>query len=545
MEQQQTQKEKAKWLMIESVATSPGLVATQKVRGLAHLVAHGGYPVPRPVFIFRSAGELEELASRKMFGKPAMEWLLEWYKTEFGEYPFARACPPRARHGFVDSRQVAKVDDLRDLFKEIAEAGGGEVMLSPYVDSKWNAVITPSHISLGAGNAGATSGRAVLTIPATLEDTYLRKALEPGMYPYIEGVVPKPVIPDERPIFFFTQLREGPKPPEAASDLWLPGRRTKMVVKEVINCPEEDAPGRLLEWERRLKEASPRPGVVVYLGDHGWTSHWAVQALAHKIAVSKKPVKVGEVLIRDREAVPDQVDYPRVAAMLAATLGNWDEKRLLSPNYLLLAMIAGHSAGIWRTTDLAKVVGFGVAHLIQTSILFGVGEARHAPPHLRTASPSSNGDDDGESGDEVAAFPAQPVAGLDWLWQAAKNGNSSRSGVWKEALKLGKNTINLLPSLIELFERPGWSSSYGGKNWASSMKHAKNLLDLARAFIAQPDEGGYAALIGGVNLLVGAVHNNGPLHNKLVPTEMLNQLAHSTAPAIACVADELIQLIES
>src|SRR5207237_6510131 len=80
---------------------------------------------------------------------------------------FARPCPVRPRHGFVDSRKVKAFDpDVINLLKESwAEDPDAELLLTPYIPAEFSGVWRPGLLVLGPGHDGATSGHSSIAVP--------------------------------------------------------------------------------------------------------------------------------------------------------------------------------------------------------------------------------------------------------------------------------------------------------------------------------------------------------------------------------------------
>src|SRR5882757_8204135 len=79
---------------------------------------------------------------------------------------FARPCPKRPRHGFVDSRVVKSVEELKGVVREtLKEDPEGEVMVMKFIPSRLNVVWTPSMLTVGKGHDGATCGKDTINIP--------------------------------------------------------------------------------------------------------------------------------------------------------------------------------------------------------------------------------------------------------------------------------------------------------------------------------------------------------------------------------------------
>src|SRR6185437_13355334 len=94
-----------------------------------------------------------------------------WY----GSAPlFARPCPVRPRHGFVDSQVVPTVKDARALLNLAQEVDPeAELLIMEYIQAHYNAIWTPGRFVIGPGHDGATSGTNSFTIPLVPNDAWM------------------------------------------------------------------------------------------------------------------------------------------------------------------------------------------------------------------------------------------------------------------------------------------------------------------------------------------------------------------------------------
>ncbi len=191
----------------------PNLARTQKVRGIATLKNESEtFMVPVPFIVIGERNEIPGAVSKFT------------YYTSI----FARPCPVRPRHGFVESRVIEYTDKLETCYKlwdEMREVDPeSELILMPKIDAKSSIVVTPGRLAVGPGHDGATSGNKSVSIPLVgamppeLTTTLLKNA---GINlktedPYIEAVAK----PDGT--IYVTQLRAGPKIPNAIGQDYVP-----------------------------------------------------------------------------------------------------------------------------------------------------------------------------------------------------------------------------------------------------------------------------------------------------------------------------------
>ena len=121
---------------------------TQKAQGFYHLQC-------------KSGGRICPIAGNGAHVLMASEILQE--PGEINEYTrssgFARPCPVRPRHGFVDSRPYTGRGALKSIFLEAKEVDPeAELIIMPFLSGKFSGIITPNSLTIGQGHAGATAG---------------------------------------------------------------------------------------------------------------------------------------------------------------------------------------------------------------------------------------------------------------------------------------------------------------------------------------------------------------------------------------------------
>lgn len=191
---------------------------------------------------------------------------------------FVRPCPTRPRHGFIESRVVNTKKEWRAICKEtLAEDSEAEFICMEYIDTSHSVVITPTTLTIGLGNDGATAGRVgtvTMAVPIMTLPYYLLEAAQIREDWYIEGLTPRYVV----------QLRDGPS--ITSSKEYIP---EVTVVKGFIASNEVTD---LLKWEQMVKRL---PKGTVFIS-HSVTSHAAVHAILNGVPVLTRDVKIGEIL---------------------------------------------------------------------------------------------------------------------------------------------------------------------------------------------------------------------------------------------------------
>lgn len=206
-----------------------------------------------------------------------------------GAYPFgtshrlfARPCPMRPRHGFVDSRIINTWEELLSVAEETIIADPeGEIAVTEPLEATYNAILTPTSFTIGPGNDGATAGKNSISFglrPYTLLEGY-KKPFYIRDTPFFELVYE----PNELPVI--VQLRDGPSVPFSIDNV-----PVETVVKRVVFAEAD-----LLEWEAIISKAEQ--GTVCYHPEGSLSSHYSIHCIMHGIPVmiSRQPF-IGETL---------------------------------------------------------------------------------------------------------------------------------------------------------------------------------------------------------------------------------------------------------
>lgn len=331
---------------------------TQKVRGIRYLSITCLFGVSK-------------IDSRKILDLTC-PLVMEQAKVWMDQAPlglFARPCPMRPRHGFVDSRVVENLDQLVGLIEETRAADPkGEIMLLPFIPSEWNGLWTPGLFTMGGGHDGATAGGAD-TVRLPLATTYplsmfanTQIGIADGEVPYVELVMSSQVHH-----VYVTQVRSGPAVTSTTRD-WIP---KSVTVTKVIPF---DPSASLVEWERILTEAAKEPeGVVVYHPTGSITDHGSVHARQRGIPTVTFEVTPGQVL----EATPTSPPPDPLAVLRGIA---WSDRMPIGQGDLadIVKMILigmhhssamGGDGGIW--------VGLAAGMMIRLGSMALRGEARH------------------------------------------------------------------------------------------------------------------------------------------------------------------------
>jgi hypothetical protein len=454
---------------------------TQKARGYSTLAGVPGLNVPQPYKILMDAEDDSVQRALEAFGS--------------GTSIFARPCPKRPRHGFVESRVVGnKIQPstaivVKDLFREAKEADPeAELLLCPTISASHNMVVTPSRMTVGEGNDGATAGRGVLTIPLLgvpffeIEDELVRKAgvdLEKAD-PYIEAV--KSVNGQ----VFYTQLRAGAKIPKTVGEDYVPA---PIRVKKIVQ-----ASGNLLEWERQAKEIEADPdGIVVTHIGGSLVSHYGVHCMERDIPVltTREPA-IGEVLMPT--PIPDKPNPEAVVRGLGkGILYTLNETRRNGDAVKLLLMALHNAKAMYG--EHGEWLGVAAAFMMRLGMAASHGEARHADANMRD--------------------------------------NYSRDAIYKQALVDFFGSRKMLGHVQHLFTAFNWGGSYGGPKWAECTESIMKLDVACRGVINEPAEGAVSEMVLALNRSVEKAHNGGWWLNKFTSQATFDRAAQQSIHAVA------------
>lgn len=391
---------------------------------------------------------------------------------------FARPCPLKPRHGFVDSRVVHDATELKAVIDEtLAAEPEGEIMLCTPIDAALNAVWTPFLLTVGAGNDGATAGKQTMNFPlsgtrppelASLR--YAAAGIGEGEMPYIEVVWEKPLHPANDMVQYLTQLRAGPTLKGGSIDS-IP---RAVVVGKIIHVNPNSS---LLEWETLMQEESESEGLVVYHPGGSPTDHFSVHARSFNIPlmITREPI-MGETLSPTGQTPIDPLAILRgvvVGDVFDLThLRQFEGDTFRAVNLLLVALHnssnMGGESGWW--------LGFAAAMMMRLGAIALRGEVRHID---------------------------------------AKSMKGSRDGVYQRAVghPLQRQRA-ALPRNINVLRYGFNPGSVGGIKWATCGKATAHLYDAVGELARNPSPETAGILIRALNVAVNQAHNGGWWMNK-------------------------------
>lgn len=463
---------------------------TQKVRGYVAL-ANTKLRIPKPYNIIISDDDIEAAI-----------------KDQTGKRAFVRPCPTRPRHGFVDSRPMdikkTSGDELRELFakaKEADEQGTAELLIVPYIQSTFNAIVTPSRVAIGKGNDGATAGHGSVVFPLVgvpfpdiTDDVLVKSRVNKETEdPYIEAVM------NEKMEVFFTQLRAGVKIPATVGKDFIP-HQTRVV--DVIN-----ASGDLLEWEAQTKRIEA--GTVVCHVGGTLISHYGVHCMQNDIPVmtSRRPA-VGEVLeVESRVLKPNPEDV--IKGLAAGVLlpinpsgGSFGGTSLPIQKALVAMMTTLHNSAAMSGED-GYWLGMATAIMFRAGMAASHGEARH------------------KAGTKMGRGTVYKLAFKDFFAARSTLGQAQ----WK-------------------FKNMPWSNGYGGKAWATCTDSIIKMDNAIRGLMNEPTTENVAKVVVELNNAVNQAHNGGWWLNKFITQDKFTDASHQRLESVVQGAVAMYSITE-
>lgn len=400
-----------------------------------------------------------------------------------GQYPFgtchtlfARPCPKTPRHGFVDSRIISSWEELvRVAAESLAADEDAEVALAESLDAQFNGILTPTSLSIGAGNDGATSGHDSFTVhfknAIDAKEFHIKKFDKDVGYqrcaapywhyqrcaapyitdsPYVELIYKR----DSKDCLV-VQLRNGPK--VSASIDFIPENTE---VTKVIR-----AEGDLLQWEAMT--ANCQKGTVCYHPGGSQASHYSVHCVNNGIPViiSYEP-RVGDFLakIDGCEKTPDIVWSELKRGFARACRAN------VTTSTAARIMLA--TLQVFKNPS-SYLLGIGMGFAYRLSLTACSGEMRHQAPR-RT------------------------------------KGKVSRNKIFVKAWKCTDVRRRLFNKYLDAFqEKELWETAFGGEAWA-------NIAALAIALYSEIKAENQTETLSTFNRLINAQHNTSWAFNKFI-----------------------------
>jgi len=472
-----TKKLVAQSLPGNTLKTSASPLRTQKARGVMALQGTG-HSVPT-VTLIQSKDQIAGL-SPHFFVHPK----------------FARPCPTKPRHGFIDSRQVRNADELTALWHEtIAADPDGEIMIMPYIDAMQSMILTPRMAAVGLGHAGATSGdQSSVTIPvAALDLTYMDQIInQAGISdtPYFEILQEKG---DARPPLF-VQLRDGVAV-ESACDNIIP---QETVVQRVMTAtPETD----WAKWE--VDCATAKPGTVVHHPALNPISHFAIHAVMNKLPLIFGNVapKIGDTLTPTSNA--KEIDLPALQRGLRIGRDKVIHRNSWTDCMRIVFYGTHHAVALKNSPVGCMIIGAAAMLFARFGAAACLGELRHH---------KSEWDEDGEM--------------------------RQRDSVYEASFADYESARHDLKRAWNKFTKKSWPSGIGGAMWGNCTLNTMLLDRAITAVCEKATQSSALKLVVQLNTNVHLAHNGGWWLNKFTSKSLMDYIAGGEirATALACFA---------
>lgn len=402
------------------------------------------------------------------------------------EPQFARGCPTRPRHGFVESRLVADLAETKKVFAEAITADpDAELILMPFVKAVCSAIYIPESgsIAVGEGHDGATGGHSSLVIPVNTMtiDPEVRKGagIAEGEHMYLELVcsgIDKSVQNKQgSKNVRLVQARSGP-PREMGINEFVPKR---MKIERILR-PTDD----LLAWEVLTAQLKGLPGIVAWQPEGNLFDHAAIHASANGLAflTRKEPPRLGD-MITPPEVVKPPLSVSDIWKGASAKIEDRSEDLAMAIGFIhnYVQFVYSNQQGV--------CMGYALGQVFRMAALACIGELRH-----------NRKDEEGKNKVSWKLPNRQEVYN--------KHNNDSLPAL----------ADHLARRVIEFIWRGSFPDGYGGWKWFACGVQATKLYNLMSEI---KDKESMDTAVTEANKLLHMAHNNGWLFNKfLVDGEM-------------------------
>ncbi len=402
---------------------------------------------------------------------------------------FCRPCPPNPEHGFVESRVIKTFEQLEALRQEtLAACPDSEIMMTPVFPSvENNSVWTPTLLSVGPGNDGATAGKGAVSFPLTgvnpiKPDLLTAAGVADGKDPYVEAIYVS------SGSIYITQLRAGPKLESGAHIDFIP---TETVVEEIIQTNGED----LLEWAKVVRGLKGKTGTVVYHPGGSMTDHYSVHCRENgvPILISAKPA-IGEVL----EPKPMGPLDPE-AVIKGLAVGDAINMAPQAAGFVILSLMGLHNSAVLRGPH-SFWLGLAAAATIKLGSAAMSGEARHA--HNAWHGFHNKPDIYAHYGPKSLSFHRARLSRLTQLLYYGFGEKGELSGT--DGQKTG--------------------CGMGGRKWALCGAALVPMFNSIKRLVDSPTEENASKLVLDLNVAINQAHNGGWWLNKFITASAYDEV---------------------
>lgn len=412
---------------------------------------------------------------------------------------FARPCPLRPRHGFVESRLVQTKEEFDQVVAEIKATDEPlvEIICMPLLDSIGACIISPDGVTLANTRTGATDGTQALFIPCPTSATdygyYVVgnhiSGIADGEVVFIEGQFIR-----ERQRSIAVQARSGPSVGVARD--FIPPQHAGKEIREVHRPGFSCAPDDLLAWEKLISGLPLDGSVVVNIPDGTLHSHYAVHAILRGIPVIvSRSVWIGDTI--PAQSSGDKGTWGTKELLLAreAFRSAWEWE--IEESVVKSAIAALHAAAAWEyRSELVRLTGWALGVLSRSVLAAIIAELRHY---------RSRG-------------PGRWYRTPDWIADLPKG---CRREVLETAAALPFDHVIHLINVIPSGFAGRWVKHYGGAKWKKIAKVWQSLV--ASALVGSPNK--FHDAIKHAHTLINIEHNTGSLMDRWVSRSALDLCA--------------------
>jgi len=473
---------------------------TQKVRGVAALVSdHNGFRHAPHHPLFDKGLALLKTA------------IVLPYQTDARHLPsmFARPCPSRPRHGFVESSVVTCTKGANLKFQQAKlEDPEAEMLVMAHANGRYSALSVPNMLTLADGFSGCTFGGAMysVSIPHSPIPSSASLLAAAGVTntPYIEYV-------EHAGMMMPVQLRDGPA---------IVGVQQNYIPHDIppdpviLTCSHD-----LITYEQQLSVADPKKSVVFGFGKP-LTSHYGAHAISFGI-----PFITDQALYEQRGCgikkntsaiVPARYHQiaMRLKQLMKTPLANHARIYDTDSGYatrklersVVYALTVAHLCPVWPKyqSDLNAITASGLFHFIGSFAVALLGELRH----LRFTTCDG----------KLVRITTLP----------AFNFSDTRDSTFGRAAQIPMYKLVKCLAAAEVdFMHSSWSASYGGGQWASAAMSLHTLVSRVYTFIERPNVDTWGALLRDWHTCINEQHNGGYVLNKFTSNKVFNTAAEN------------------
>ena len=420
---------------------------------------------------------------------------------------FARPCPSRPRHGFVESRRVETTQSINSMFQQAKiEDPDAEMVVMALANGRCSALSVPNMLTLADGFSGCTAGGTVYSVsiphtPISYSPTLLAHAGVKDT-PYAEYV-------EHDGQMAPVQLRDGPA---------VNGVQKNYIPHDIPPNPEILlCMGDLIAFQQQLHAADPKKSVVIGTGKP-LTSHYGAHAISYGIPFITEPEltdRLGKGIPKNTDETPD-ARYWQIARRLKelmrtplaehAMIHNPADGKVTSKlaRSVAYALTVAHLCPVWPKDrcDLNSITADGLFHFIGGFAAALLGELRH----LRHTTHNGN----------LVRVTTIPKFSF----------QEKRDGTFGHATQIPVYNLITCLSAVEVdFLHGTWNSSYGGGPWASAAMALHTLVSRAYTFMEQPNANTWGALLRDWHTCINEQHNGGYVLNKFIPNSVFSAAA--------------------